>query len=289
MTSNELQNWRAGGEYLETSKGKVFVRSGGSGPVLLLVHGFPTSSWDWHAVAPHMQKYFNVITIDMLGYGFSDKPKDIEYSTSMQVELINQVLKQKSITSVHLISYSYGVSVVQEMLVFQQSGRFEAHIESLCFMNGGLFPQSNHPNLSQKLMLGCLGGLFVNLMNKGSLKRNLSSIFGPRTQPSQKLIDQYWELINFNGGRKLIPKLIQYLHERKKYMHQWEAALKSSICPIQLIIGDQDAISGLEVAEEFKAKIGSNNVHILEGIGHYPQLECPQIVCELYFDFSNSV
>jgi len=284
-----LLEWRDGGEFVETAKGRLFVRSRGEGPALLMVHGFPTSSWDWHALAPLLESSFQVITIDMLGYGFSDKPTELEYSTALQVELIHEVLSKKSINSMHVMSYSYGVSVVQEMLSLQQQGVFSTKIESLCFMNGGLFPDSNHPKLSQKLLLGPLGFIFVQLMNKRSLEKNMSAIFGPRTQPSKKLINQYWDLINVNQGRGCLPRLIQYLHERKFHMHRWEASLRNEERPIQLIIGDQDAISGLEVANEFRQKISEKNVHVLEQIGHYPQIEAPAKVEALYREFIASL
>lgn len=283
----ELLRWRDQGETVQTSHGKLFVRAAGQGPALLMVHGFPTSSWDWHQLAPLLEPSFNVITIDMLGYGFSDKPRNQVYSTKLQVELIDQVLQRMSISSIHVMSYSYGVSVVQEMLAHRQAETFSADIASLCFMNGGLFPSSNHPNLSQKLMLGRLGWLFVYLMNKRSLEKNLRSIFGPNTQPGKALIEQYWGLINFNNGRSTLPKLIQYLNERQSHMHRWEVALKQADCPTQLIIGDQDSISGTEVADEFCAKISQDNVEILKNIGHYPQLEAPKDVFDLYTTFVN--
>ena len=71
-------------------------------------------------------------------------------------------------------------------------------------------------------------------------------------------------------------------------MNDWEKALLNANCPIQLIFGDSDEISGVEVVKEFNSKIDSDHVHILNGVGHYPQLEMPEKVLNLYVEFLNS-
>ena len=283
-----LTEWKQRGGFFSTAHGRLFFRIAGEGETLLLVHGFPTSSWDWHQVYEPLSERFNVIAVDMLGYGFSDKPKDIQYTTVLQAQLLQQVLRDNEIKEAHIMTFSYGVSVAQEMLRQQQVGESDLVIKSLCFMNGGLFPSSNHPNLSQRLLLGKFGWLFKYLLNKRSLRKNLTAVFSESSPPSEQLINDYWELVNHNNGRSLLPNLIQYLHERSAYMNDWEKALLNANCPIQLIFGDSDEISGVEVVKEFNSKIDSDHVHILNGVGHYPQLEMPEKVLNLYIEFLNS-
>jgi pimeloyl-ACP methyl ester carboxylesterase len=219
----------------------------------------------------------------MLGYGYSDKPQNADYSTHYQAQLTFSLLEQRRIRRIHIMAYSYGVSVAQQMLCIQSQRNLK--IASISFLNGGLFTGSNHPHLAQRLMLGRLGKLMVKLFNKRTLAKNLRAIFGPDTQPSEELISQYWSLIAINSGKSLLPKLIQYLKERQTYDKYWENGLKEATCPIQLLVGAYDSISGKEVAQEFIEKISTNNVHLLENIGHYPQLESPEAVLTQYFDF----
>src|SRR4051812_20169416 len=59
---------------LETPRGPVHARVGGSGPPLLLLHGFPETHLMWHAVAPRLAERFTVVAPDLPGYGASFRP-----------------------------------------------------------------------------------------------------------------------------------------------------------------------------------------------------------------------
>lgn len=61
--------------HLPTKAGKIFVRAGGDGPPLLLLHGYPQSGVMWHLVAPELSKQFKLVIADLPGYGGSDAPK----------------------------------------------------------------------------------------------------------------------------------------------------------------------------------------------------------------------
>ncbi|TDF38539.1 alpha/beta hydrolase [Alteromonadaceae bacterium M269] len=283
MATTNLQQWFNQGERVTYKGNKIFLIDKGSGTTLLLIHGFPTSSWDWHKLFPTLTKHFRVLCLDMLGYGYSDKPENGNYTTHHQAEMIYELLKQRDIQELNIMAYSYGVSVVQEMLSMQLEHKVS--FESLCFLNGGLFRESNHPKLSQRLMLSRYGKFVVKLFNKSTLARNLKAIFGPDTQPSNELINEYWTLLNTHQGKRILPKLIQYLKERQIHGERWEETLRQAICPMQLIVGAQDSISGIEVANQFRKTVSQDNIHILDNIGHYPQLEAPDDVLAFYLPF----
>src|SRR3954468_5391332 len=92
--------WRDQGGFLEwTSPGgsTVNIFHGSTGPadapVLLLVHGFPTSSIDWFDVVPALAARFRVCWLDFPGYGFSDKPADFPYSLQLDADLLEHLLR----------------------------------------------------------------------------------------------------------------------------------------------------------------------------------------------------
>ncbi len=70
----ELERWKAAGQYFDYLGFDVFYRTAGSGPALLLIHGYPFNSWDWAPLWDRLTERFTVIAPDMLGMGFSDKP-----------------------------------------------------------------------------------------------------------------------------------------------------------------------------------------------------------------------
>jgi haloacetate dehalogenase len=64
-----------GSEWINTSKGRVFARVGGSGPPLILFHGYPQTHVMWHKVAPDLSQRFTLVIPDLPGYGWSDIPE----------------------------------------------------------------------------------------------------------------------------------------------------------------------------------------------------------------------
>jgi haloacetate dehalogenase len=61
--------------WLPTSEGKIFARSKGSGPPLMLLHGFPQTHVMWHRLAPKLAEHFHVVAMDLRGYGWSSVPR----------------------------------------------------------------------------------------------------------------------------------------------------------------------------------------------------------------------
>lgn len=59
---------------VRTSRGDVFARVGGSGPAVLLLHGYPQTHLMWHAVAPALAARSTVVVADLPGYGESFRP-----------------------------------------------------------------------------------------------------------------------------------------------------------------------------------------------------------------------
>ena len=271
----------------------VFYRLDGSGDSLMLIHGFPTASWDWHKIYEPLRQRFQVIAPDLMGFGFSAKPGRYQYSIMDQADLCEALLYKMEVKSVHLLCHDYGDTVGQELLARwlerEKSGVHELEIKSVCFLNGGLFPESHQPRLIQKLLISPIGPLLNPLLTKAKLRSNFAAIFGKKTQASEKEIDEFYDLIQYNKGKGVMNKLIRYMAERKQYRTRWVSALTENALPMRLIDGSQDPISGRHLAERFEELVPQADVIHLDEIGHYPQTEAPDLVLEHFLSFQKSL
>ena len=85
--------------WVDTSAGKIFVRTGGTGPPLLLLHGYAQTNVMWHAVAPALAEHFSLVIADLPGYGWSAVPEsgdghapyDKRSMANAMVELMEQL------------------------------------------------------------------------------------------------------------------------------------------------------------------------------------------------------
>lgn len=264
----------------------IFYRdSGGDLPALLLIHGFPTASWDWHEVWDALAKHFRLIAPDMLGFGFSSKPQHHRYSIHEQADIHAQLLAHLGIQQSHALVHDYGVSVMQELLARQLEDGKQTYL-SACFLNGGLYPEMHRARFIQKMMLSPLGPLLSLLTNKAQFSKSFSAVFGPATQPTPEALDSFWQLIRHNNGHRIFHRLIRYMSDRKTHRSRWTNAIEHPAIPVRLINGPEDPVSGQHLLEHYKQRVKNADTVSLQGIGHYPQIEAPQAVIQHYLEFA---
>ena len=88
-----LRHWQAQGGMVALSGHRLFVAQAGQhGSVLLFIHGYPTSSYDWHPLWAPLATRHRLIAPDLLGMGFSDKPADHAYGIENHADLLEALL-----------------------------------------------------------------------------------------------------------------------------------------------------------------------------------------------------
>jgi pimeloyl-ACP methyl ester carboxylesterase len=284
--------WRAAGRAHVHYGQEIFfaeqAREPGVERALLLIHGFPTSSWDWHKVWDALgARFARVIAPDLMGFGFSSKPADYAYSILDQADLVEGLLAHLGVRRVHILAHDYGVTVAQELLArhLERGAGAAPRLDSCALLNGGLFPETHRARTLQKLLLTPLGPLLARLMNRRSFERSFSAIFGASTQPSAQELAQFWALIRRDGGTRILHRLIRYMPERIKHRERWVGALQKTRVPLRVINGPDDPVSGAHMVARYRELIPNPDTVSLPGIGHYPQTEDPAGVLKAFFEF----
>lgn len=275
--------WRAGGTTFRWRDHDIFTRIDGTGEVLLAVHGFPTASWDYAPIWARLTGTYRVITLDMIGFGFSAKPRDFPYSILAQADLYEAVLAKEGVTRYRLLAHDYGVSVAQELLARQPEGA-RARITSVVLLNGGMFPEAHRPRAVQKLLASRIGPLVARLSTYRLFRRNMHDIWGT-TPPSEDEVKAMWQLVTHNDGMAVMPKLIGYLAERKAQRERWVGALVGAAVPKRLIDGLRDPVAGAAIAARYRELVPAPDIVELLDVGHYPQVEAPDVVGESIMEF----
>ena len=284
-----LEGWREAGR-IENVLGKDwFVREQGDGPAVLLIHGFPTASWDWSWIWDDLAADHRLIAPDLLGYGFSAKPVDHAYSIADQADRCEALLSAAGVGAYHVLVHDYGDTVAQELLARRNEGSGAAGLRSVCFLNGGLFPEAHRPRLIQKLLYGPLGPLLARSMSRRRFAKSFAAVFGPDTQLSEAELDAFWALVRHNDGTRVIPKLLGYMLERKEKRERWVGALVDAAVPIGVINGSLDPVSGRHLVARYREVVGKGGFIVeLESVGHYPQVEAPEAVANAWRRFVQS-
>lgn len=276
-----FKRWYERGQHYSHRGHTVFYQTGGhggTGPALLLLHGAPTSSWDWHKLWPALSRGFaRVVAADMLGYGYSAKPRDYEYRIADQADLHEGLLAALGIERCHVVGHGYGDTVAQELLARQDGHATGPRLtlESVCLLNGGLFPEVFRPTFMQKLLLSRIGPLVSKMLTEHGFRSSFCRVFGPNTQPSFDELAEFWQLIAYNGGADLAHRQMWYLKEREQQRERWVEALQRSRVPLRFACGKLDPVSGMRTVQRYRELVPNPDVVVIQGVGHYPHLEAP--------------
>lgn len=258
----------------------------GQGEPLVLLHGFPTAAWDWQYVWEPLAQHFRVITLDLLGFGRSEKPWPHRYTIFEQADLVQALIQSLGIHHFHVLAHDYGVTVAQELLARNNdTPKGQGFLQSMCLLNGGLFPETHKPVLMQRLLASPIGPLLSRLFDRKALARSFNNIFGAQTPPSQEELNGFWALINHDQGTRVFPGLIRYMRERRQNRERWVGALQRASIPLKLINGNADPVSGIHMARRYQELIPGADITHLPAIGHYPQVEAPGKVLDAYIEF----
>src|SRR5690606_36250702 len=123
MLPATVARWRAEGRWIRAGVGSVFVGSAsGRGSAVVLLHGYPSSSYDYRAVLPELGDR-GWVTFDFLGFGLSDKPRPHRYSLFEQADLVQTVVRSVTDEPVLLIAHDMGTSVATELMARDLRGQ----------------------------------------------------------------------------------------------------------------------------------------------------------------------
>jgi len=288
MTS--IEEWQARGTTASLRGYEIFyidepAREDHRGTVFL-IHGFPTASWDWDKIWPALNRHYRLVALDMLGFGYSDKPSPHDYRIMEQADVCEALVRHLELERFHVLAHDYGDTVAQEMLARQNSGTGAGQWLSCLFLNGGLFPETHQALLVQKLLLGPLGILVQRSFSLRTMTGGFNRVFGPDTPPSAEEMEGFWKLMVHKNGHRNLYRLIHYMSDRKANRERWIECLREAQCPIGLINGSVDPVSGDHMVQRFIELVGDDYfIRRLPTIGHYPQVEDPEGVASGYLEF----
>lgn len=281
-----LRHWQQQGGMVALGGHRLFVaQAGHHGSVILFIHGYPTSSYDWHPLWEPLATNYQLIAPDLLGMGFSDKPADHAYGIENHADLLDALLDKMDVPQLHIVAHDLGVSVAQEMLARRQTTSPSQRILSLTLLNGGVCPEAYQPRLLQHLLSSRWGSWIGPRIPQKAFERTVTRLFGSRTPPSAALLQEFWALVNHNNGRAISHKTGRFYIDRLVLRDRLVEPLLQKAVPVRLINGAADPNSGAHMAQRYRMLVPDADVVSLPGIGHWPQIEAPEQVVQAVEEF----
>jgi pimeloyl-ACP methyl ester carboxylesterase len=274
----DAQEWIDQCDTLISRRGhRIAFRRRGRGPTVLLLHGFPTWSYDYAEVATDLAADHDVITLDFLGYGASDKPNPYDYSVAESADTVEDLVAHLGLESVRLVAHDYGGIVAQELVDRALADRLGFTISSLVMLNSGIVYSAYRPTRLQKLLiLPVVGKLIASRVSANRFRSAMDAVRGSKLTDAEFV--NLWHGVARHDGHKLAHLHIRYNAERAAHHGRWERALADWDGRLQLVWGPEDPVSGRHVLEQAIAVLPRAEVTEVPGAGHYPQSEAPSAV-----------
>jgi pimeloyl-ACP methyl ester carboxylesterase len=277
--SERVERWRSAGRTVEVSGHAIHTfRREGSDPPLVLLHGFPSSSFDWRRLLEE-ERGQAVLAFDFLGFGLSDKPRDGDFGLFAQTDLTLELVRRElGGRPVFLVAHDMGTSVATELMARDLGGELDVEVAGALLFNGSILLERAHPTTGQKLLRTRAAPLFARLMNEPFFRRQFGSLFSPGHPLDPDEAADQWSLIRHGGGHRLAHRLIVYMDERERHAERWHGAFRDWPRPLQLLWGMYDPVAVPAVLDGLRELRPHAPVTELPDVGHYPQIEVPDRV-----------
>jgi 2-hydroxy-6-oxonona-2,4-dienedioate hydrolase len=255
--------------YLESKGDHIFDRH------ILFIHGLGSSADRWLDIPDALSKYYHTIAVDLIGFGESDKPTDINYTIEKFAEFILELINKKELNSndnrkITLVGHSLGGYIAVEFAI-----RNIALIEKLVLIDSSGFLKGPTPLLEQYLYSA-----------KYTSYDNVRNVF-------EQLVSQSWRVlpavtntfitrINLPGAKYAFESAY-----KNSTITQIDISRLKSIedIPTLIIWGKNDNLIPIEHSNQFKQILKNYIVEIIEDTGHAPFAEKPALICEILHAF----
>jgi pimeloyl-ACP methyl ester carboxylesterase len=251
-------------------------RQEGEGPLLLLLHGFPSSSYDWRLLL-EQELPPNRLAFDFLGFGLSEKPREHDYSLFWQADLTEEVVRRHGEgRPVLIVAHDMGTSVANELMARDLEGKLEMEIAGIVLFNGSMVLEAASPTPAQRALRSRFGPLVARLSSERFFRHQFGSVFSAAHPLSDEEAEDQWSLVCHNGGRTLGHRLVSYMDQRETHAERWHGAIREWPGKLSLAWGLRDPVATVAVLAALRELRPEVPVNELPELAHYPQLEDPQ-------------
>jgi pimeloyl-ACP methyl ester carboxylesterase len=266
---------------------RVSYRTGGSGPVLLLIHGMAGSSATWLPVMPALAERFTLVAPDLLGHGESDKPQG-DYSLGAFACTLRDLLVALGHEHATVVGQSLGGGVAMQF-----SYQYPERTERLALVGSGGLGREVNPLLRLLTLPG--SETVLRLACAAPVRGTIETLAGAVARAGLEaapVVQELWRSYASLGDDAARAAFLRTLRAVVEFRGQAVSASNrlhlAAEVPTLIVWGDADPIIPVEHAFAAHDSIPGSQLEIFEGVGHYPHCEEPKRFADVLGEFVES-
>lgn len=257
---------------IEVNGNTIHYRTGGDGPVLLLLHGLGGCTSTWDPVIEDLAQDYRVVALDLLGHGRSSKPR-CDYSLAGHANTVRDVMAALGLRDVTVIGHSYGGG-----LTMQLAYQYPDLVASLVLLSTGGLGREVHPSL-RLLTLPFAEQATAFAVRAGRRRpiRAAAQRLAPKVVGAvwiNRLADSYEALSEPDGRAAFFQTVRGVIDASGQRITAAERLYRLGAKPTMAIWGSADAIIPPHHIETLSG-VEHGHAHVLDGAGHFPHYDQP--------------
>lgn len=267
------------GKYVNIEGIKLHYLEEGSGKVVLLLHGWPTSSFLWRKVIGEIARKNRVIAIDLPGFGLSDKPLGASYSFRFYSKILDGFLAALKIEKLSLAIHDLGGPIG----LYWVCNNLE-RVEKLAFLNTIIYPELSWAVVA--FVMACkLPVVSSILASSWGLKMSMKIGISDSSRLTEEAIKGFQTPFQSQDAQQALLKAGYSLHP--KGLEEIAQKLPSLKIPVQILYGDRDRIlpDVAKTMQRLQKDLPQAKVKVLNNCGHFLQEERPEEVGQVLSSF----
>jgi len=277
LTADALKQKYPEAKYVDIDGVSLHFQQQGLGRPLVVLHGFPTNTYLWRNIIPGLTFGNTIYSLDLMGFGLSEKPQNQTYSIETYVTQLTKFLDKFHLKKPILVGYDIGAPIVTLYTM-----RNPDNVRKLALMNAPLYPESPSFNI-RLLRTKFIGEWFTG---DWFLKRIFRE--GVQTQEAmpEALIDEYLQPYHDDpGARTALLKCVREFDLRPTLEKEITPNLGKITTPTLILWGDGDPYVPLAFAKKLKDDIPNSTLQVVLRTGHFEIEERPEEVRALLKEF----
>jgi haloalkane dehalogenase len=270
----DRDTWQWPPRYASVSGGRLHYVRAGSGPRVVFVHGTPTWSYEWRHALTSLATSHEVIAIDNLGFGRSDRPSDAEYSPEAHARRFSEAMATLVPDGgVSLVVHDFGGPIA-----FDWALDHADRIAQLVIVNSWMWPLEDDPTMKRAARLA--GGWLFRLLYRhanASLRLIMPSAYGDRSKLTPAIHAQYLSVFpDADSRERVLFALAKSLAGSSAYYARlWRRRDRLAAVPVTIIWGTRDSAFKPALLDRWRAGLPHAAIIRVEGAGHWPHEELP--------------
>lgn len=277
-----VEAWARLGEHRELAGRRIFTIDAPAterevDEPLLVLHGFPSSSFDFRHVLDDLRRTRRVLLLDLLGYGLSAKP-DVRYTIGEQADIVTAFTATLGVDRLALLTHDMGDTVGGELLARQQEGAWPVEVTRRVLTNGSIYIEMAQLSAGQHLLLALPDERMTagDALDASTVQAGLAATFSPESAVDDDELTAQWELIAEADGHRVLPRLIRYIEERRAREGRFTGAIETHPSHLEIVWGVDDPIAVVAMTDRLLRARSDAGLTLLAGAGHYPMIEAPR-------------